>query len=90
MEEKIQALGLNLGECDEENEFCTIKYTLEEYKERITTISFSHRLKIAFEWTIEYYAFLLGLLLMASIVSLVGATVVRLLAPLVEKHLDLD
>lgn len=88
MEEKIQALGLNLGEFDEENEFCTVKYTLEEYKERVSSISFSHRLKVAFEWTIEYYGYLLGLLLMASVVSLVGATIVRLIAPLVEKHMD--
>lgn len=88
MEEKIQALGLNLGEFDEENEFCTVKYTLEEYKERVSSISFSHRLKVAFEWTIEYYSYLLGLLLMASAISLIGATVIRLIAPLVEKHLD--
>ena len=86
MEEKIQSLGIDLGEFDEENEFCTIKYTLEEFKVKENKISLVHRLKTAFEWTIEYYAYLLGLLLMASVVSLIGATVVRLLAPLVTQQ----
>lgn len=87
MEEKIQALGIDLGEFDEENEFCTVKYTLEEFKVNKQTISFIHRLKVAFEWTIEYYAYLIGLLFAVAVISLIGATVIRLLAPLVEKQL---
>ncbi len=85
MEEKIQSLGIDLGEFDEENEFCTIKYTLEEFKIKESKIPLVHRLKTAFEWTIEYYAYLLGLLLMASVISLIGATIIRLLAPLVNQ-----
>lgn len=87
IEEKIQGLGIDLGEFDEENEFCTIKYTLEERQVRTTNISIAQRLKVAFEWTVEYYLLLVGMVLMASIASLVIVTVIRLVSPFVEKHL---
>jgi hypothetical protein len=53
IEEQLQTLGVQLGDYDEENEFCTVRFSLIEGK--ITPTSFLHRLKVAFEWTINYY-----------------------------------
>lgn len=55
IEEKIQELGVRLGEFDEENEFCTIKFTLKETG--IASGGFSvllKKCKISLEWTIQY------------------------------------
>lgn len=67
IEERLQKLGVNLGEFDEENQFCTVKVSL--YETIIAGISFIHRVKVALEWTIKYYAllvftFTLGLVLL--------------------------
>lgn len=57
-EEKLQGLGVELGNYDTENEFCTVKFSLKEgFTEK--SISFSHRIKVALEWTIKYYAILM-------------------------------
>ena len=63
IEEQLQSLGVNLGDFDEENEFCTIKFSVIEGKE--SHISFAHRLKVAFEWTIKYFFFLILIGLLA-------------------------
>lgn len=56
IENKIQALGVNLGEFDENNEFCTVKFTLIESREtNALTIGFAHRIKTAFTWTSKAY-----------------------------------
>jgi hypothetical protein len=54
IEHQIQAFGVSLGEFDEENEFCTVKFTLLETRIQ-SKIPFSQRLKVAFEWTVKYY-----------------------------------
>jgi len=56
IEEQLQTLGVNLGDFDKSNEFCTIKFALSESSapEKIT-ISFYHRAKVALEWTIAWY-----------------------------------
>ena len=69
VENKIQKLGVNLGEFDSENEFCTIKFTLTE--SRIVGISFVHRVKVALEWAIKYYLIVTIILLIALISTLV-------------------
>lgn len=57
IEGKLQELGVELGNFDTENEFCTVKFALYEgTTER--TVSFVHRLKVALEWTIKYYLML--------------------------------
>lgn len=53
IEQELQGLGVSLGDFDAENEFCTVQFSLIEGK--ITTISFSHRIKVALEWTVKIY-----------------------------------
>jgi hypothetical protein len=55
IEEKAQKLGVELGNFDTENEFCTIKLSMYEGATE-KNISFIHRTKVALEWTIKYYA----------------------------------
>ena len=55
IEEKLQGLGVELGNFDAENEFCTVKLSMYEGATEIN-ISFIHRVKVALEWTIKYFA----------------------------------
>jgi len=55
IEDKLQALGVELGNFDAENEFCTVKLSLYEGATE-KNISFMRRLKVALEWTIKYFA----------------------------------
>jgi len=60
IEQQLQDLGVSLGDFDDENEFCTVQFSLNEGKE--IEISFIHRLKVALEWTIKFYLRLMGTL----------------------------
>lgn len=53
IEEELQGLGVQLGNYDEENEFCTIKFSLIEGVEN--KISLMHRIKVALDWTVSTY-----------------------------------
>ncbi|MFM9911578.1 MAG: DUF4349 domain-containing protein [Chitinophagaceae bacterium] len=54
IETRLQELGVELGNFDTENEFCTVKVSLYEgATER--KISFLHRVKVALEWAIYYF-----------------------------------
>lgn len=53
IEQELQTLGVSLGDFDDENEFCTVQFSLLEGK--ISEISFFHRLKVALEWTVKIY-----------------------------------
>src|SRR5690606_29492623 len=53
IEEQLQDLGVKLGDYDEENEFCTIRFSLVEGK--VIPVSLLHRIKVAFEWTVRFY-----------------------------------
>lgn len=57
IEEKAQELGVELGNFDTENEFCTIKLSMYEGATE-KNISFIHRVKVAFEWAVKYFAIL--------------------------------
>lgn len=57
IETRMQELGVELGNFDTENEFCTVRFSLFEGAEK-KGISFMSRLKTATEWTIKYYAIL--------------------------------
>lgn len=61
IEENLQELGVELGNFDSENEFCTVRFSLFEGTP-VAPISFIHRVKVALEWTVQYY-----LLLMLSV-----------------------
>ncbi|GAA3509438.1 hypothetical protein GCM10022393_22370 [Aquimarina addita] len=53
IEQQLQGLGVSLGDFDDENEFCTVQFSLLEGKE--INISIIHRVKVALEWTIKIY-----------------------------------
>lgn len=55
IEEKAQELGVELGNFDTENEFCTIKLSMHEGATE-SNISFLQRVKVALEWTIQYFS----------------------------------
>ena len=58
VEESIQKLGVQLGQFNLENEFCTIKFSLKEkgLKEKSNFfITFLKKVKISLEWTIKYF-----------------------------------
>lgn len=65
IETRMQELGVELGNFDTENEFCTVRFSLFEGAEK-KGISFISRLKTAMEWTIKYYAILTVSLLCLS------------------------
>lgn len=68
VEERLQELGVELGNFDELNEFCTVKLSMYEGAS-IKSISLVHRLKVAFEWTVKYFL-LLNLAMLFAAVSI--------------------
>ncbi|MCF6402471.1 DUF4349 domain-containing protein [Chitinophaga filiformis] len=56
-EGKLQDLGVELGNFDTENEFCTVKLSLYEGATE-KKISLIHRVRVALEWTIHYFTYL--------------------------------
>jgi len=57
LELQMQQLGVELGNFNTENEFCTVKFSLYEgATER--KVSVMTRVKVALQWTIKYYAML--------------------------------
>ena len=57
IDEKLQQLGVQMGSFDSENEFCTVNISLKEGK--TLQIGIFQRIKVALEWTIQYYLFLM-------------------------------
>ena len=56
IENQIQGLGVSLGEFDEKNEFCTIKFSLKEARKPIyNKISVTHRLSVALVWAFKIF-----------------------------------
>lgn len=76
IEDQIQKMGVRLGDFDQENEFVTIHFTLDE-KRPVVAISKAHRIKVAFVWTVEAYLVFLGFMLMASLAVLIGIAVLE-------------
>jgi hypothetical protein len=74
IETQTQELGVDLGNYNTENEFCTLRFSLYEGSPGQKTGVF-HRVKIALEWTIKYYAVLVvalaGVLLCAFLLLLI-------------------
>lgn len=67
IEQQLQNLGVSLGDFDDENEFCTVKFYIVEGKE--VRISMLHRVKVALEWTIEFYLKTMAALFFLSLFS---------------------
>lgn len=74
VERQLQDLGVQLGNFDSVNEFCTVRFSLYESQAQ-RGISFMHRIKVALEWTIEYFA----LLVLTSAALLISLYVTLLL-----------
>lgn len=73
IEQQLQDLGVSLGDFDTENEFCTVHMTIAEGK--FIPISFMHRAKVAFEWTVNYYCIFTLIVLFASGTAFFGVWV---------------
>lgn len=73
IEEKLQELGVQLGNFDTQNEFCTVRFSLYEGATKHDA-SFKQRVKVALEWTISNY-----LRLVMSLVFLAVLTFLLLL-----------
>ena len=81
LEEQKQALGVDLGDYDEENEFCTIKFSLAEGG-TAKPITWVHRVKKALEWTIKYY----GLFMLIIVMVVVSAFCIVMIYDKVSKQ----
>ncbi|QLG44520.1 DUF4349 domain-containing protein [Costertonia aggregata] len=57
IEQQLQDLSVSLGNFDDENEFCTVKFTLTEGAE--LKIGLMQRIKVALEWTIKRFLMLM-------------------------------
>lgn len=64
IEQQLQGLGVSLGDFDDENEFCTVQFSLLEGKE--VKIGIMQRVKVALEWTIKTYLRLMLTLLLLT------------------------
>ena len=65
IEQQLQGLGVSLGDFDDENEFCTVKFSLLEGKE--VKISIMQRVKVALEWTVKIYLRIMTTLFFGSL-----------------------
>jgi hypothetical protein len=87
IETQMQELGVELGNFDTENEFCTVRFSLYEgAPEKKVTVA--RRVKVALEWTIKYYAVLvftfLGLIA-AIFILLVAIDKLKILKSITDK-----
>ena len=63
IENEIQDLGVILGEFDENNEFCTVKFTLQEVRKPVLSkISIVHRLHVATVWAAKVFMTFWGII----------------------------
>ncbi|MGF6925923.1 hypothetical protein QFZ48_001423 [Chitinophaga sp. W2I13] len=65
VEKELQGLGVELGNFAEENEFCTVQFSMYEGA-AVKGIAFITRVKVALEWTIKYYALLVAAIFFAA------------------------
>jgi uncharacterized protein YfcZ (UPF0381/DUF406 family) len=78
IEEKIQDLGVSLGDFNAENEFCTVKLTLAEIEPPLNSSAAARALR-AFFWALEHFIFLaVGLFLLAFAAWLAARAVVTI------------
>jgi len=73
IETQLQELGVELGDFNTENEFCTVRFSLYEGATE-KAIGLLPRIKTALEWTIKYYA-----IFIISLFVLCGAAFLLLL-----------
>lgn len=78
VEEKIQNLGVSLGDFNAENEFCTVKLTLAE-SAAVPASTLTVRLLKAFAWAAEYFFFIAGGFLLLTLAFWLAALVLAFL-----------
>jgi hypothetical protein len=78
LEDQIQGLGVQLGQFDKVNEFCTVRFTLAERKETVVRSPHLGYLIASIEWAGSIYLAWLGL-------ATVGLVAVLLLLIIVDK-----
>ena len=66
IEKEIQKLGIKLGEYDAENEFCTVKFTLREYRGALG-MPLLKRMVSALAWSVQIYFYAMVLFFLASL-----------------------
>lgn len=92
IEKEIQDLGINLGEFDAENEFCTVKFSLiEKSKAKKREIPILHRVSVALGWALQYYTVFIVILFMMSLIVLMLTTIMNHLKwvrTLIEKRFE--
>ena len=74
IEQEIQNLGVKLGDFDEQNEFCTVRFALIENRGAVKPGFLSdlfRRIKTALEWTVQYYLMAALLFFFAGLAILV-------------------
>lgn len=77
IEDNLQKLGVQLGNFDAENEFCTVRFSLYEGFKKEKNIHILDRIKIALEWTIKYYAVFVFSMMVMSVLSLAILTIMH-------------
>lgn len=77
IDQEIQTTGVQLGDYDQENEFCTVKLSLFEKRAAAPGISFRHRVVVALAWAIRYYALLLGALVCGALLTLILVVILQ-------------
>lgn len=70
IEEELQSLGVALGDFDEVNAFCTVRFSLYEHiPAGGSAISLSHRVRVALFWAAEVYLGLMAILCLTTLAA---------------------
>ena len=78
IENELQGFGLKLGDFDFEQEFCTVKFTLQENEHNVSfLLLFISSIFLAFKWTLVVGIISLGIILLGSLVILVIVTILN-------------
>jgi uncharacterized protein YfcZ (UPF0381/DUF406 family) len=85
IEEKIQDLGVSLGDFNAENEFCTVKLTLAEIAPSLIP-SMAARALRAFFWALEQFIFLATGLLVLAVAAWLAAMAVGAIVKALSKQ----
>jgi len=75
IEQELQSLGVSLGDFDDENEFCTVQFSLIEGQ--IVKIGIMQRVKVALEWTIKTYLRILAMLFFLTLFAYFGLLMIE-------------
>lgn len=87
IEQQLQGLGVSLGDFDDENEFCTVQFSLVEGKE--IQIGLMQRVKVALEWSVMMYLKIMTTLFFLSLFAyllLLGIEKIRIFERIINKQ----